>query len=135
MANVNVLLNSASIQVLDGATLTYRINTPVGTVTLPATAADYDSFVQIAGGAGTILDLPGPTAWFVYVKNLDVAANLSVLFQVTGGALLTLANAPMLTPGGVFIYANPIEFAGAGMIAITLVSSAGPSPAEILLAG
>lgn len=134
MANINVLLNSASIQVLDQATSTYRVNSPVGTITLSANTSSYDSFGLIASGAGTVLDLPQTTIWVAYVKNLDAAANLTVQVQVTGGALQTAVNSPILPPGGVWMYFTPVETAG-GIIAMTLVSSVGGTAAEILLAG
>lgn len=132
MPNVSTILDSASVQVIDTATSTYRVNSPIGNITLSATVADYQSYRLIANGGGTSLTLPAATVWFVYVKNLDAAANLTVQFQVTGGSLNSAANSEVLTPGGVKIYANPSEGAG-GIIAITLVSSVGNTPAEILL--
>jgi hypothetical protein len=133
MANVNAQLASATIQVLDITTLTYRVNSPVGTLTLAATAATYDSFVTIVNGAGTALDLPATNVFVVYVKNLDAAATLTVIFQAQGGALLSAANSPVLLPNGVFMYWNTVETSN-GISAVTLVSSAATSAAEILLA-
>jgi hypothetical protein len=133
MSNINVLLNSASVQVLDQATLTYRVNTPVGTITLSATGSNHE-VIPIQGGGGNVLVFPVAVLWAVYVKNLDSVANITVQVQAVGGALTSAANSPILTPGGVWMYFNPAETAG-GISAITLVSSAGPSPVELLLAG
>ena len=132
MANVNVTLNSASLQVLDLTTNLFRVNSVVGTVTLAATSAFYDAYFVPATGAGTALTLPSATVWIVWVKNLSVA-NITVQFQVTGGVLLTQANSPILNPGAVFAYFNASEAAG-GIIAVTLAASAGSSPVEVLLA-
>lgn len=130
---VNVQLASATVQVLDQATNTFRVNSPIGTLTLSATGATYDTFVLINNGAGTVLDLPGATVWVVYVKNLDPTATLTVQAQPLGGALPSAVNSPVLLPGGVYIYWNTAETA-AGIVAVTLVSSLGNSAAEILLA-
>ena len=133
MANVNAILDAASVQIVDIATNTYRVNSPVGDITLAATKAAYESYFNVAGGAGTALSLPAATIWFLYVKNLDTTANLTVQFQATGGSLNSAANSEILTPGGVKIYANPSEGAG-GIIAVTLISSVGSTAAEILMA-
>lgn len=131
--NVNVQLTGASITVLDQATSTYRVNSPIGTLTLAATSATYDSFVPIANGAGTVLDLPASPVQLVYVKNLDGAANLTVQLTVQGGAQISVANSPVLLPGGVFMYWNVVETTN-GIVAVTLISSVNGTAAEVLLA-
>lgn len=137
MPNLSVQLNAASIQVIDTGNAAYpsayRVNSPVGDITLTASKADYQSYANIASSSGTTLTLPAATIWFLYVKNLDAVANLTVRFQATGGILNTAANSEILTPGGVKIYANPSEGAG-GIIAVTLISSVGNTAAEILMA-
>jgi hypothetical protein len=130
--NVNVILDAASVQVIDTVTNTYRVNSAIGAITLAANEANYQSFAPIAT-AGTSLTLPAATIWVVYVKNLDAAATLTVQVQPTGGALPSAANSPVLPPGAVYIYWAPLETSG-GVIAVTLKSSAGPTAAEILLA-
>jgi hypothetical protein len=132
MSNVNVILDSASVQVIDITSSTYRVNSPVGNITLVGSEASYQSFAAIAT-AGPALTLPATTIWVVYVKNLDAAATLTVQVQPTGGALPSAANSPVLPPGGVYIYWAPVESSG-GITAVTLKSSAGPTAAEILLA-
>ena len=133
MSNLNVLLDSASVQVIDLTGNVYRVNSPVGGIELTASEAAYQSYAVIASSPGTSLTLPASEVWVVYVKNLDAAANLTVQVQPFGGALPSAANSPILTPGGVYIYWNSSEGAG-GVIAVTLISSAGPTAAEILLA-
>jgi hypothetical protein len=131
--NVNVILDAASVQVIDTVTNTYRVNSAIGAITLTANVANYQSFAVIASSPGTVLTLPATKIWFLYVKNLDATANLTVQFQAFGGSLNTAANSEILTPGGVKIYANSSEGAG-GIIAVTLISSSGPTAAEVLLA-
>ena len=130
--NINCVLDSASVQVIDTVTNTYRVNSAIGSITLAANEASYQSFAPIAT-AGTALTLPAATIWVVYVKNLDAVATLTVQVQPTGGALPSAANSPLLPPGGVYIYWAPLETSG-GIIAVTLKSSAGPTAAEVLLA-
>ena len=132
MANVNVVLNSASIQVLDLTTNLFRINSPVGTITLAATASFYEPYFQAAVSPGSVLSLPAATVWVVYVKNLHASANIQVQFTVTGGTQITAAQSPLLPPGGVFMYWNASEGAG-GITAVTLIGSVSAS-AEVLLA-
>lgn len=132
MSNVSAILDSASVQVIDVATSTYRVNSPVGNITLTGTVASYESFAQIAA-AGTALTLPAATVWVVYVKNLDTVETLTVQVQPTGGALPSAANSPVLPPGGVYVYWAPVETSG-GVIAVTLKSSSGTIGAEVLLA-
>lgn len=133
MPNVNVLLDAASVQVIDLATNNYRVNTGIGTITLPASVAAYDSCLNVAISPGTVLSLPTTTVWFFYVKNLDAAANITVQFQVTGGSLNSAANSEVLAPGGVKLFCNPTE-AAHGIIAVTLISSVGNTAVEVLTA-
>lgn len=132
MSNVNIVLDSASVQVIDITSSAYQVNSPVGNITLVGTDASYQSYAQIAT-AGTALTLPATTVWVVYVKNLSTTATITVRMQVTGGSLPAAADSPLLPAGGVFLYWAPVETSG-GIIGVTLVSSAGPSPAEVLLA-
>ena len=133
MANISVILNSASIQVLDQSTNLFRINGPIGTVTLAGTSSFYDAYFQAPVSPGTVLALPAATIWVVYVKNLHATLNLQVLFAVTGGVLLTAANSPLLVPGAVFMYWCPAEAAG-GITAVTLIGSGANTSCEVLLA-
>ena len=134
MANVNVVLNSASIQVLDLTTNLFRINSPVGTITLAATAAFYEPYFQAAAGPGSGLSMPTSTLFVVYVKNLSATNNIQVQFTAIGGAQITAAQSPLLLPGGAFIYWNTVETSG-GIVILTLIGSAANTPAEVLLAG
>lgn len=132
MANINVSLNSASIQVLDQASNLFRVNSVVGTITLAATASYYDAYFQ-ASTSGTVVPLPALTVFMVYIKNLGATQNLTIQFTAHGGTLLSTANSPVLLPGGVFMYWNTSE-ASNGIDAVTLTASGSTGPAEILAA-
>jgi hypothetical protein len=127
--NMNVIL-AAVLQVVDtkvspSATIIQRsLNNP----TLDAVVTFYDPFFQVTNVATTV-PLPAATIWVCYVKNLDVAANITVTFTPTGGGAETC----VLVPGGLFIYFQPTEGAG-GITALTLTSSAATIPACVLLA-
>ena len=136
MPNLNVILDAANIQVIDTASTAYpnqyRVNSPIGDITLAASVARYESYFNVASSSGTSLNLPATTLWAFYVKNLDAVANITVQIQATGGSLTSAANSPILTPGGVYIYWNPSEGAG-GIIAATLISSVGNTAVELLM--
>jgi hypothetical protein len=71
--------------------------------------------------------------WVVYVKNLDPTAIITVQVQPAGGALPSAVNSPKLPPGAVYIYWSPLETSG-GIVGVTLISSVGNTPVEVLLA-
>jgi hypothetical protein len=138
MANVNINLAGASLQVFDTLNTFFRVNVPEAALVLPASVALYDAYFAVAAGAGTAITLPAATIWFAWVRNLSGTANITVQHQATGGALQTAANSLILTPqnantpGGIWMYANPTEGAG-GLIGLTLISSIAGQPVEILL--
>jgi hypothetical protein len=133
MANVNVNLAGMSLQVYDILGGFFRVNVQETTITLPASTAAYEAYLLIASGAGTVLPMPAATIWFAIIHNLSATANLTVQAQPVGGALPSAANSPVLTPGGIYIYANQVETTG-GLTAITLVQSIASQPVEFLLA-
>jgi hypothetical protein len=133
VANINVVLNSASIQVLDLTTNLFRLNSTVGTVTLAATTSFYDAYFLAGTGAGTVVTLPAATVWVVYVKNLHATQNVTVQLTVAGGAQISAANSPIVVPGGVFMYWNPSEGAG-GVTGVTLIGSGASTTCEVLAA-
>ena len=133
MSNVNVLLDAASVQIIDLATNTYRVNTGIGTVTLTASNALYGEYTTVPVSPGIPLSLPDTTVWVVYIKNLSATANITVQIQAAGGTLASAANSPILVPGAVYIYWSPSESAG-GITGVTLISSSGNAPVEVLVA-
>lgn len=138
MANINVTLAGAAIQVVDVATASTRVNSSLGNPTLPAAESTYIDFLPIAAGAGTILTLPAATIWFLSIRNLGgingtPAGNITALLQAAGGALPAAANSPILLPNGCLIYANTTETAG-GLIAVTLIASIAATPVELEMA-
>lgn len=130
MPNISVLLN-ATLSATDttlspsATVVTRNLNSPM----LSGTVVYYDPFFQ-AANTGSAVTLPAATCWVAYVKNLDVAANLTVAWTAVGAAG---SSSFLLVPGGVFIYLQPTEGAG-GFTAMTLTASAGTINTEVLVA-
>ncbi len=128
MPNLSVVL-AASVNVTDTTLtpsqqiITRQLNNP----TLAATVTFSDQFFQCTGA--TIVPLPAATVWIVYVRNLDLAANLTVTYTPAGG----VASNMLLVPGGLFLYFQPSEGAG-GITALTLTPSAGTISADVIVA-
>jgi hypothetical protein len=128
MANLSVIL-SANLTVTDTSlspspTIDSRsFNNP----TLVATVTFANNFFQCTGA--TVVALPAATVWVVYVKNLDAAANLTVIYTPAGG----VASNMLLVPGGIFLYFQPTETSG-GITALTLTPSAGTISADVYVA-
>jgi len=126
--NLSVVL-AASVNVTDTTLtpsqqiITRQLNNP----TLAATVTFSDQFFQCTGA--TIVPLPAATVWIVYVRNLDLAANLTVTYTPAGG----VASNMLLVPGGLFLYFQPSEGAG-GITALTLTPSAGTISADVIVA-
>lgn len=99
--------------------ITRSLNNP----TLAAIVDFANNFFQCTGA--TVVTLPAATVWVVYVKNLDVAANLTVTYNVS--------NTMVLVPGGIFLYFQPSEAAG-GITSLTLTPSAGTISADVYVA-
>lgn len=130
MPNLSIVL-SASLLVTDTTVspnpqiIAQSLNNP----TLAATTSFYDPFFQAAAG-GSAVTLPAATCWVAYVKNLDVAANLTVAWTAVGAAG---SSSMLLVPGGIFWYFQPSEGAG-GFTAMTLTASAGTINTTVFVA-
>lgn len=138
MANLAVTLSGATIQVINSADSSVRVNSSWASPSLSASVESYIDFLPIAAGGGTVLTLPATTIWVFGLRNLGgingtPAGNITVQFQVTGGALNTTANSPIVLPNGIFAYWQTTETAG-GIIAVTLVASIVNTPVELILA-
>lgn len=136
MANLNVVLSGATLQVVNTADSTVRVNSSLASPTLPAADSSYIDFFPVLA-AGSALTLPATTIWVLAIRNLGgingtPAGNITVRRQVTGGALTAVADSEIVMPNGVYIYWNTAETAG-GIIAVTLVASVNLTPVEILM--
>lgn len=136
-SNLNVILSGATLQVVNTTDSSIPVNSSLASPTLPASQQEYLRFFPVPAGA-TVLNLPAATIWVFALRNLGgingtPAGNITVQYQVTGGALNTAANSPVVTPNGVFIFWQPVETAN-GIIAVTLSASIASTPAEILMA-
>lgn len=133
MANLNVQLTGAALQVIDNTGSIQRVNSPLTTLVAQVAASFYEPYFQVGVGA-TALSLPGATIWVAAVHNLSGSANITVTCTPAGG--VAWANGLILVPGAIFIYWAPFSSnpAAGGVTAISLQASAGATPAEILLA-
>lgn len=94
-----------------------------------ATTFFADMYFQ-ANSGGSSVPLPGGGPSFVgYVKNNDVATNLTVSWIAVGAAASTF----VMVPGGVWIYFQPTEGAG-GFTSLTLTAAAGTINTEVFAA-
>jgi len=137
MANLNVILSGAQLQVVDTNTSTTPVNFGLNNPTLAASVEQFIDFLPITVGA-LALTLPAATIWVFALRNLGgingtPAGNITVQVQVTGGALGTAANSEVVAPGGVKIFWQPTEAAN-GIIGVTLSASVANTPAAILMA-
>jgi hypothetical protein len=129
LSNANVILNGASIQVINQTSSAQQVNSSAGNPTFSATYVYYNAYENIGTSPAT-LTLPDTTVWVAWVKNLSATANLTVTpTPVAGGTPLGY----ILVPGGVWAYWNPAKTAG-GLSAISLTASALATPVEVLLA-
>lgn len=136
MANLNVVLSGATLQVVNTADSTVRVNSSLASPTLPAAESSYSDFLPILA-AGSAMTLPAATIWVLAIRNLGgingtPAGNITVRKQVTGGALTAAADSEIIMPNGVYIYWNTTETAG-GIVAVTLIASVNLTPVEILM--
>lgn len=136
-ANINVILNGASIQVVNTNDSTTRVNSSAGNPTLSASESTYMDFLPIAV-AGTVLTLPVATIYVLYIRNLGginsaPSGSITVSFTASGGAQVAAANAPVILPGGVFAIWNSSNSSG-GITAVTLTASTANTPVEVLMA-
>lgn len=137
-SNLNVILSAATLQVINTVDSSTRVNSSLGSPTLPASESTYIDFLPIATGAGTVLTLPASIIYVLCIRNLGginstPSGNIQVQLTVNGGTQIALASSPIILPNGVFAYWNVAETAG-GITAVTLVASVASTPAEILMA-
>lgn len=137
MANLNVIMNGATLQSVNTIDGTTRIISSAGNPTLNASTVYYDNYYEVLSGGSTI-NIPLNTAWVVWVRNLGgqnstPAGNITVQFTVTGGSQIASGSSPIIPPGGVFAYWCTGESAG-GFTGLVLTASVNATPVEILLA-
>lgn len=138
MAAISLILNGATIQVVNSSDSTTRVNSSLGNPTLAGNESTYIDFLPVAIGAGTTLSLPAATIWVLVIRNLGgisgtPSGNITVQLTVAGGAQIASASSPIILPSGVFAYWNTAETAG-GITAVTLIASVASTPVEVLMA-
>jgi hypothetical protein len=137
VANVNVQLTGAALQVIDNAASTIRVNSPISTIVGQTAASVYDAYFQLSTVATVIspfLVTAGP-AWQIYIRNISGSNTVSLLLTPTGGS--AWASPLILVPNAVFIYmatysTNP---ASGGVSLISMTASANNTFIEFFYAG
>jgi hypothetical protein len=127
-ANLNVVLN-VTLQAVDNTANVTPVNSAASGITLGATVIAYDRYFQV-GTTATTFNLPGTTAWFLYVRNLGTNV-VTVTYTPTGGAAQSIDVCPVTNgQGGVFLYFNTVE-TGKGITAVTLTAASATTPCEV----
>jgi hypothetical protein len=134
MANVNVQLAGASLQVIDNAASTQRVNSPITTIVGQVTASFYDAYFLVPNPGPVSLVLPAATVWNVVIRNINATNTISITATPTGGA--PWASPLVLAPNSIFIYMATYSSspAAGGVTAISIGSNGANTYAEILLA-
>jgi len=134
MANLNVQLAGANLQVIDTVASVQRVQSPIATIVAQTAASFYDPYFLVPSPGPVALTLPGATVWNVAIRNISGSNNISVTATPAGGS--AWISPLVIPPAGVFIYmatfsSNP---AAGGLTALSIGASAGNTFAEILLA-
>ena len=131
-ANIN-LVTGISIQAVDITANVTPFNRALQGILLPVTAWQSADFLQVPTG-GVVIQLPAPTVWYVYVRNLS-ANNITVTFTPVGGAATSVVLLPVTSNfGGIFLYLNTTETGGGGITALSLTAATATSSVEYLVA-
>ena len=134
MANVNVQLASAALQIIDNAASIQRVNSPITTIIGQVNAAFYDPFILIPNPGPLSLVMPAAVVWLVVIRNTNGTNTISITGTPAGGA--AWASPYVLPPNGIFLTmatfaSNP---AAGGFSAISVSSNGANTYAEVLLA-
>jgi len=132
--NLNAVLTGGTLQLVDNAAATIRVNSPITTVTGQVASSFYDLYYLVANPGPAAVTLPAATIWQVAIRNISGTNTISVTATPAGGA--AWASALIIPPNGWFIYmatysTNP---GSGGITALSLGSSGANTYAEILLA-
>jgi hypothetical protein len=134
VANLNVQLSGATLQVLDNSVSVQRVNSPIATPVAQVTADGYYSYYLVANPGPASVVLPAATVWTVFVRNISGSNTISITLTPTGGA--AWGSPYVLAPSGIFlsIVSYSTNPSAGGFTAMSLGSSGAGTYAEILLA-
>lgn len=134
MANLNVQLAGANLQIIDNTASIQRVNSPIATILAQTAAAFYDPYLAIANPGPAVLGMPGATVWVWAVRNLSGANTVSLTATPTGGA--AWASALVLPPNGMIICMATYSSspAAGGITALSIGTNGAGTFVEILLA-
>jgi hypothetical protein len=134
LANLNVQLAGANLQVIDNSASIQRVNSPLVTVVAQTSASFYDPYFLVANPGPAAITLPAATVWVVAIRNISGANNISITLTPAGGS--AWVSPYVLVPNGVFITmatfaSNP---GSGGFTALSLGASGANTFCELLLA-
>lgn len=133
MANNNIQLSGASLQIIDTAASVTRVNSAIATLIAQTGASLYDAYLTV-NNVNLNVALPAATCFNLYIRNTSGANTISVTLTPNGG--VAWASPLVLPPSFCFLYlgtyaSNP---ASGGFTALTLLASANGTPVELLVA-
>ena len=118
-----------SLQVPNSVLSTTPINDQPGTATQPSTDVFYMPNFQIATSSTPILPANISQAQTVYIKNLDPANPITVVYTAVGFSSTSI----VLPAGAVFLYFSPEIQTGGGISAIAATATSATVAAEVFL--
>lgn len=134
MANLNIQLSGATLQVIDNAASVQRVNSPLTALVGQVSSSYYNPYYLVANPGSANFPIPLPQIWQVWIRNISSANTISITCTPFSGA--PWATPLVLVPNGLFVYmatysANPST---GGIGALSLTSSGAATYAEILVA-
>lgn len=133
MANNNIQLSGASLQIIDSNASVTRVNSAIATLIAQAGASLYDAYLTV-GTSPLAVTLPAATCFNLYVRNISGSATVNVTLTPAGGS--AWVSPLVLYPTAAVIYlgtysSNPTA---GGYTALTLQASAASTNVELLAA-
>lgn len=133
MANLNVQIAGATVQIIDNSVSVIRVNTPIANVVGQVSASIYDAYYLVTNPGPAAFGLPAATVWTVYIRNISGTNSVSVVLTPAGGTAWT---SPYVMPPNSIFYigasysSNP---ASGGFTAMSLGSSGAGTYAEVMV--
>lgn len=123
MANNNIQLSGAALQIVDTTASVTRVNSTIATLIAQTNASTYEAYLLLTA-APLNVGLPATTCWNLYVRNTSGSATINVTLTPSGGSAWV---SPLVLPPSFVLLslgsyaANP---AAGGFTALTLSASA-----------
>lgn len=139
MANqvVNLAANQGSpaITIVDSTSSLQVFQKLLQSILFAATATFVDLSFKTQNGTNSIT-LPVTPVFFVYIRNVDTAADITVNYTPAAGTpgTMVLQKGATAGTGGVFIYTTPVSGGTGGFISLSITAT-GVQNVEVIVAG